>query len=206
MDYGKLAFFLSVLALFFSIVLGINEYPTYDYNNTNFVLNNLTINGNIKVLGNMSIKRPYGMFSDNLTQNLNAINMPYAVNFSNTEDNYEVWITNHQNFSVGQNGDYLIELSAITKSNTQNKRFEIWVRKNGIDIPRSNTIYDFKGVGTAAVISVTFILDLMINDTFTIMWAGDSTDILMFAVNATAHSPAAPSIIMTISKISEITP
>lgn len=166
----------------------------------------LNITGNLIVQGNMSIKRPYAMFSDNTTQTIKAIQTPQLVNFSHIEDIYQITLINNTNITVQQQGDYLIEISAITKSQTQNKRFEIWVQKNGINIPRSNTIYDFKGVGTAAVISVPFILDLQTNDTLQIYIAGDSTDITMFSVPETTYSPATPSIILTINKISEITP
>lgn len=172
----------------------------------NIIAQNLTLTGNLTVLGRMSVKRPYMMISDNTTQYIQAIDTAQVVNFSTIEDQWLINITNKTNISVQQNGDYLVEISAIAKSNTQNKRFEIWVRKNGVDIPRSNTIYDFKGVGTAAVISVPFIIDMTTSDVYQIMIAGDSTDINIFSVAQTGHSPATPSIILTMSKISETTP
>lgn len=161
---------------------------------------------NLNLTGNLSVKRPYAMFSDMTTQNITSTGTATPVNFNTTEDAYQITITNKQNISVQQQGDYLIEISAIVKSQNTNKRVEIWIRKNGVDIPRSNTIYDFKGINTVAVISVPFIIDLQTTDNFQVMWAGNDNTISMEAVTATGYSPATPSIIMTMNKISEITP
>lgn len=177
---------------------------------SNYFGNNINITGNLIVGGNMSIKRPYGMFSSTETQTLSASGTAYPVTFNWTEDSYLITKEGNSNFSIYQQGDYLIELSAISKSSMTNKRVEIWVQKTNssgqfVNVPRSNTVYDFKGVNTETVISVPFIIDLDAGDKFRVMWAGSDTGITLDYITNTSYSPETPSVIMTMSKISEVT-
>ena len=171
------------------------------------ITGNLNVTGNIYLNGNVSMKRPYGMYSSTETQTIAVINTPQAITFNWTEDSYLINkdSINKTNFTFLLSGDYLIELSAIMQTVTPGDRVQIWVQKNGVNIPRSNTIYDFKANGANAVLSVPFILDMNAGDTFRVMMAGSATDIKMMYYTNTSYSPETPSIIMTISKISEIT-
>lgn len=188
------------LAINSSVGIGTtNPNATLDVNGT------VNINGNLIVGGNVSIKRPYGMYSSTLNQTLAATGTAYNVSFNYTEDAYLITKTGDSNFTFQQTGDYLIELSAIAQSTTPGSRVEIWVRKNGVDIPRSNTIYDFKAANSNTVISVPFIIDMNTTDVMQIMWAGSNTGIRLVTYPPTAYSPETPSIIMTINKISELT-
>lgn len=187
------------------LLVGIATAVVVVRGNNLLVSGDLNVTGNMKVLGNVSMIRPHAMFSDNTTQAVNQTGLPLVMNFSTTEDAYEVSISpGRQNISVQQNGVYEIIISAICKSTSQSKRVEIWVQKNGVDVPRSNTIYDFKGVGAAAIIAVPFLIELNTTDTFRVMYAGDDTGISIFSVAATGYSPATPSIIMTMVKVSEL--
>lgn len=172
---------------------------------------NLDVNGssiireNLNITGNISVKRAYGMYSSTQIQTIAVINTPYPVTFNWTESS---WLINkasdNSNFSFQQTGNYLIELSAIAQG-SQGNRVQIWVQKNNVNVPRSNTVYDFKGTGTNAVISVPFILDMNKTDVMRIMWASDNTGTILQYITNTSYSPETPSIIMTISKNSELT-
>lgn len=170
------------------------------------VSRNTTLN-NVVITGNLSVKRPYGMYSDNTTQLIAATGTAYPINFSITEDDYLiVKNSNKQNFTFSQTGDYLIELSAVfTVTSGSNKHIEIWIQKNGINIPRSNTKIEIPNSGIETVVSVPFIIDMTTTDTFRIMWASDTTNAQLLYTTNTSYSPETPSIIMTISKISELT-
>lgn len=173
----------------------------------NLTLNNLTTVGNVVVNGNFSAKRPYAMFSDNHTQSVASANTAYPINFSSTEDAYQITIaSDRRNITVAQKGDYLIELSAIVTSNLPNKHVQIWIQKNAININRSNTKLELASSGVEQTLAVPFIIDLNTTDIFRVMWAVDDTGITMPYTTNTSYSPDTPSIIMTMTKISDETP
>lgn len=197
---------------------GSNTAPSYCDKNNQMVLGmnitnetiiwgtkNTTMMGNVNILGNLSVKRPYAMYSDTGLQVIAVSNTAYPVRFNVTEDDYQIIKTNNENITFQQTGDYLIEISAIVTTDTANKHVEIWVQKNGVDVPRSNTKVEFSNPNLEQVISVPFILDMNTTDKMRIMWASDDAGSSMVYVGATAYSPETPSIIMTINKISEIT-
>lgn len=201
-SYKILTIALIVIALSFLVYAAKDVVFTGDTT----IVGNLNVTGNFVSTGNMSVKRPYGMFSDVTNQVVAVANTAYPVNFSTTEDSYEVYITSdRQNFSVAQNGDYLIELSAIADVDTPNKALELWPQINGVNVNRSNTKVVLPTATTATVISVPFILDLRTTDTFRIMYASDDAGSRLIYTDNTSYSPSTPSIIMTVSKISEIT-
>jgi len=170
------------------------------------VIGNLSVNGNFAVTGNFSAKRPYGMYSSNQTQTMVSANTPYVVSFNNVEDDYEIIKSDNSNFTVLQPGDYLIEVSAIFTVDTPNAKVELWLQKNGANVLRSNTIMTLPSSSTEIPLAVPFIVDLNTTDKIRIMIATNNGGAQMLYVTNTSYSPETPSIIMTMSKISEITP
>jgi hypothetical protein len=171
----------------------------------------INITGDLIVEGNMSIKRPYGMFSDNTTQIINLVNTPQVVNFSTVEDSYLMNLVNKQNFSFQLSGDYLIEVSAIYTVDTNGEYIQFWVQKTNssgqfVNIPRSNTRMQFPNAYTEIPLAVPFIIDLLPTDKLRFMTATSNAGSSIVYTTNTSYSPATPSIIVTFSKISEITP
>lgn len=176
--------------------------------NTN--VTGLLTTGNIVVNGNVSIKRPYGMFSSTETQVMTAANTAYPITFNWTENAYEIIkASDNSNFSVQQTGNYLIELSAITDTDTVNKHIDIWAQKNGANIPRSNTKVQLPSANTKTLIVVPFIIDLNTSDSFRLMMNSDDAGSQLLYVAGSGSGanavPETPSIIMTITKLSELT-
>lgn len=167
--------------------------------------NSAQFGGNLIVAGNMSIKRPYGMYSSTKTQTCAVSNTAYPMTFNITEDS---WLINKasdsSNFTFLQSGDYLIELSVMAQSTSPGDRAYIWLQKNGVNINRSNTLYDFKAANSQAVIAVPFIVDILPSDTIRVMYAGSATAVQFPFTTNTSFAPSTPSAIMTITKISEI--
>lgn len=167
--------------------------------------------GAVNIDGNLTYKKPYLFASSNHTHTLAAINTAYPVFFNQTEDNYMIDIQNKQNITFAVAGDYLIELSAIFTTSTPNNHPEIWVQKTNstgqlANVARSNTRTHLSNANAEQVVSVPFIIDVNSNDKIRIVWAGDSTNLQMIYTGATAYSPETPSIIMTVSKVGEVTP
>lgn len=170
------------------------------------VSGNMNITGNTHIEGNVSFMRPHGTFSSTETQVMAAASTAYPVTFNWTENSYEITkSSDNANFSFGQTGEYLIELSAIVDTDLNNKIIEIWVQKNGVDVPRSNTRVKIPSAATETLIVVPYIIEMNLTDEFRVMMGTDDAGSMLLAIAATAYSPASPSIIMVISKISEIT-
>lgn len=187
------------------------------YDGTNMYINpkstgsgELRILGNLNVTGNVSMKRPYGLFSSTQDQTLALANTAYPVTFNWTEDSYLITKQGDSNFSVSQNGDYLIELSAVFQSAVANKKshlwFQIWNGTAWNNVPRSNTEMTIRTLGSDYIVAVPYILDIHTNEKFRIMFAGNDNGIFLNYMTNTSYAPETPSILMTANKISEITP
>lgn len=181
-------------------------YSVTSVNNSLTLTGDLNITGNLIVSGNISLKRPHGMWSDNTTQVVLSTGTPYDMNFSQIELQYLINRTAKKtNFTFQQRGVYLVELSIMGQSSVASTHLEIWAKKNGKDIPRSNTRYEFKSVNAEAVLAVPFIVDMEKGENLSIAYAGDNNGVILPATPITAYSPSTPSSIVTISKVSDLT-
>lgn len=174
-------------------------------------VSSLNVSDNLVVGGNFSAKRPYAMFSSLDTVTMAAASTPYVIPLNITEDAYLINVTGNRNISVLQTGDYLIEVSAIFSVSSPNKHVELWVQllngSNGswYNVPRSNTKMELASATTEIPLAVPFIIDLNQTDKMRLMMATDNTGSQLVSTAATAYSPASPSIIVTMTKNSEIT-
>jgi len=164
---------------------------------------------NVIINGSFSAKRAYGMFSSNESQVTIDADVAYPMNFSHVEDTYLVELINNENITVNDSGDYLIELSVIIITDSNNKHFSVWPQINGVNVPRSTTRLEIENSGTEQVIAVPFILDLEAGDNFRIMFLSDdagSSTVWTAGYGSGANAvPETPSIILTMTKISETT-
>lgn len=166
------------------------------------------ITNNLYIGGNLSVKRPYASLTDNVTQTIANTALAYPINFSHIEDAYLVRLIDGKNISVDLTGDYLIEVSALFTTTTgTNKHVELWLEKNGVNVDRSSTYVEIPTSGVDTVVTVPFIIDLNTTDQIRFMWNADTTAAQLISYpNRTAPTrPEVPSIILTMSKISEIT-
>ena len=175
----------------------------------------LDVNGNLKVDGNFSAKRAYLMVSSNISEVIGTAEVSYPINFTHVEDYYMMGLEGKHNITFQDDGDYLVELSIIVQTDTNNKHVEVWPQLTNLtgdweNVPRSNTKLEIENAGTEQVISVPFILDIEAGTKFRLMWQSDDSGTM--TVWSAGHGtypnnvPETPSIIMTLSKISEITP
>lgn len=177
------------------------------FGSTLYLGGTINISGNFYVGGNMSVKRPYGVFTDNTTQTISSTTTAYPMNFSITEDNYYINIINKQNITVKVTGDYMFEVSPLfTCSGGAPNVLDLWWELNGVPIARSNTRITLQTNNMNIVETIPFIIDLYPSDNLRIMWHADSaTCSLLYIANQTNPvRPETPSTILTITKISEV--
>lgn len=153
---------------------------------------------------------PVGSYSDNSNQTLASTTTGQVVTFNTNE--FQQFIEHSTSVNTGRvtidvPGTYAIMISALLNSSTNNRTGWVWLKVNGVDVPRSNTQVKIGTNGIASVIAVPFMVDLVRGDYFEIWFGGDNTSLFLQAVAAvptpTPNShPAVPSIIMSVNMIS----
>ena len=118
---------------------------------------------------------------------------------------------------VSQDGLYNVQFSAQFINTTNDvQEIDIWFRKNGTDIPGSNSEFGIKarkstGSASRLIAAMNFILELAENDYFEMMWRVPDSGVSLeqfpavTASSTTPAIPATPSIIVTVSFMSNRT-
>lgn len=145
----------------------------------------------------------YGTFADKTNQSHTLINTPKAITFNTTD------VTN--GFSRGVDTSQIIAANSglynfkfsiqLVSTNSAAKDVWIWFRKNGVDIPDSNTRKTIVGNMVYDVVSWDISLSMLPNDYFQIMWAVSDVAATITAPPATTFAPAIPSVLLTVSEI-----
>lgn len=112
---------------------------------------------------------------------------------------------NYRAYKVAYAGVYNIQFSAqLLTSSSAKKEMDIWLRKNGVDVPQSDGTTSLTVNGHQTVAAWNYILPLAANDYVSLMWASDDTNISLPATAAQtspyAH-PAIPSVIVSVSQV-----
>lgn len=155
--------------------------------------------------GQVLFRLPYGSFSSSSTQTLLDTGLSYAITYSNTEAENDVYLSNNSRINIRVAGVYLITFSAVGKSGAANKTLDIWLAVGGVNVARSNTLSRFVGLANERIITVTYIYRFTAGQYFELYMHSDDTNTVIIATAATAGPPArpaCPSIIVTANKIS----
>jgi hypothetical protein len=146
----------------------------------------------------------YGAFHDETTQSGSA-NTPHLVKFSNTDISDGVILSGSTGLKVGTYGVYNLQFSLQAKriSGTGTDTLDVWFRKNGIDIPWSNTSIGLDGgaEATRVVPAWNYMSTLNINDTLEIVWQATDANVQLIAEPAAGSLPAIPSVIATLNRV-----
>ena len=104
---------------------------------------------------------------------------------------------------VTETGLYNFQFSAqLDKSGGSANAVYIWPRVNGVNLPDSATKIVIDGPNNEIVPAWNFVLVLEANDYFELAWQSSDTDVIVPYVAATGNIPAIPSIILTVSWVS----
>lgn len=143
----------------------------------------------------------YGDWYDDANQTAALPNTPYAVklNHAGAVSGFEV--VNSQDVKALNAGRYNFEFSLqVTSTNSSLARMWIWYRQNGVDVPNSATVVTVRENGGKLAPSWNFPVLMNANDTFTLMWAVETTNVSLSAEPATSFCPSIPSVILTVSQ------
>lgn len=163
--------------------------------------------GSIMVRPTIPIGLDYGSFSDTTVQTIAAINTAYPIKHNTTDISQGISVVNDGSgnptkLTVTNAGLYKVTVSnQYTSSNSSAQNIQTWLRQNGTDISNSNSYLTIANNGATAIFSTAYVISMQAGDYLQIMWASDSTNVKINNIAATAYSPAAPSVITSITQI-----
>lgn len=163
--------------------------------------------GEIMVRPTIPIGLDYGSFTDTTDQTLAAINTATPIKLNTTEISNGVTVVNDGSgnptrITVSNSGFYQIAVSnQYTSSNSSSKDVQTWLSKNGTAVADSNSYVTLNGNGVNTVFSTTYTISLHAGDYVQIMWASNDTTVSINNIAATGYSPAAPSVIVSVTQI-----
>jgi hypothetical protein len=155
----------------------------------------------------------YGAFQDSTSQTAASINTAYAVKLNTTDLTNGVSVVNDgggnpTRVTLANTGIYNIQFSLQLEKTggSGNMIADIWIRKNGVDIPSTTGKVVLTGSANASpvVAAWNYVLDLVQNDYVQLMWSTSNTNVEIVASAAAAPHPAIPSAILTVTQQSGI--
>lgn len=152
----------------------------------------------------------YASFYSTQTQSPAPSDPPTAWTYNNTDiANANITIAtdgigNPTRITSALGGVYNIQFSAqLSKTGGTDHKASIWLRRNGVDIPNSNTHITLKANANYAVASWNFFVQLNAGQYAEILWYQDGNIQLLYEpADAIVPHPATPSIILTVQRIS----
>ena len=141
----------------------------------------------------------------------------YTVSISQTVTSTAMTGDLPSKIKVDQDGLYNVQFSAQFVNSTNDVQdVDVWFRKNGTDVTGSNSQFGIKarkstGASSRLIAALNFYLDLAANDYFEIMWRVTDSGVSLehfaavTASGTTPAIPATPSIIVTVSFVSNRT-
>jgi hypothetical protein len=162
--------------------------------------------------GGKYINAPYGAFQDGTNQVAANTTTAYAVTFDTTDFSNGVTLSNSSRLNVSQAGIYNIQFSIQLKNTTNDGQdVDVWFRKNGTNIANSNSRFHLsqrKSAGDPShlIAALNFFVNLAANDYVEIMWRTTDVGVSIehFATSSSPTRPAVPSVIATLSFMSNL--
>lgn len=161
--------------------------------------------------GSRFLNTPYGAFSSDQDQFAVSITDAYAMTFNSTDLANTVSVVSNSRITAEYSGIYNLQFSAqFTNTNSQENDVSIWFRKNGVNIPKSNSEYTIPprhgAIDGALIAALNFFVDMQGSDYVEIMWSTNSTTVSLqhLPVQTLPTRPATPSVIATMTFVSSI--
>jgi len=162
--------------------------------------------------GGKWINNPYGAFQDGTDQVAANTTTAYAITFDTTDFSNGVTLSNSSRLNVSQAGLYNLQFSIQFKNTTNDTQdVDVWFRKNGTNIDKSNSRFGLaprKAAGDPShmIAALNFFVNLAANDYIEIMWRPSDVGVNIehFAASSSPTRPAVPSVIATLSFVSNL--
>ena len=160
---------------------------------------------------------PYGQFQSNVDQTAAAIDVAYAITYTQSDFTDGVTLSNSSRLTVPSAGVYTTTFS-IQLVNTTNtvQDVDIWLRKNGTDIPDTNSRFSLsarKSLGNPShlIATTSVMVELAANDYIEVMFHVTDVGVniehfpaVTYSAGVTPAHPATPSAIVQVEFTSEV--
>lgn len=148
---------------------------------------------------------PYGTWLT-LSDTAIGVNTPTVIDGTWQEEDANRMFLSGNRIYTQESGDYFLQFSAmLIKTNASAGTADIWLRKNGADIPNSNTRVTLQGSNAEVTMTVGFILDLDAGDYIQFVSSASATNAFLSHSNA-GVGPAVPGMIATLNLIGKWKP
>ncbi len=155
--------------------------------------------------GGQYIDCPNGLFFSTVDHTLAAANTGYPINFENTYLSNGVSRTDTTRITCAVSGVYNFQFSGqVSSTSSSSKTVYIWLRRSGVDIGYSTHAYTISGSGTYLEISWNFDIDMTAGQYMEIVFAGDSTNVMLDAVAAATPHPGIPSAVISVNFVAPL--
>lgn len=151
---------------------------------------------------------PYGAFQDSTNQTAANTTTAYPMTFNTTDYSNGVSVVSNSQLTVKSYGIYNIQFSVqLVNTDSSIHDMDIWFRKNGTNVPASNSRYSVPnshgGVDGHTIAALNYYIELNANDYVEIMWATDDTavSIQQLATRTSPDTPSTPSVIATMQYV-----
>jgi hypothetical protein len=147
----------------------------------------------------------YGAFADNQTQTNAGATSANVMLFRTTEFAKGVSIVSDSRITLESGGVYNIQFSSqfSRAGGTGFSTIEIWLSKNGANVPETNTQLNVPQSGGKAVAAWNFVVEANSGDYYQLYWASSDTSVEMWyaAAGTGPTRPETPSVIMTVTQV-----
>jgi hypothetical protein len=193
------------------------------YERRYFAENNGALNGYFRKListlgslfgprGGKFMNNPHGAFQDSTDQVAASTTVATAVTFNTTDLSNGVTVASNSRITVADSGIWNLQFS-IQLTNTTNaaQDVDVWFRVNGTNSANSNSRFGFaprKSLGDPyhLIAAMNYFLSLNATDYVEIMWRPTDVGVTIeqYAASASPTRPAVPSVIATVSFVSNL--
>ena len=162
--------------------------------------------------GGKYLNLPYGAFQDSTDQTAANTTTAYAITFDTTDYSNGITLSNSSRLNVSQAGIYNVQFSIQFKNTTNDSQdSDVWFRKNGTDIAKSNSRFGLaprKSAGDPShiIAALNYFVDLAENDYLQLMWRPSDVGVSIeqHPAGTSPTRPAIPSVIATVSFVSNL--
>lgn len=146
------------------------------------------------------VKKFYGSFYDTAsTQYAASAQVAAAMSCNSTLENFGV-VMNSSSIMFQNTGVYDIQFSAQFVG-TKIADIYVWLRRNGTDVPWTNSKINIDNQNSAVVAAWNFVQTFNANDVAQVMWAVSDIDVHIQSSASTVNYPAIPGVIVTVTEI-----
>lgn len=157
--------------------------------------------------GSFGVTNYYGSFYHTSSIVAAALSTPTTMSLNTTDFSYGVSISESFNDKIkfASGGYYDIQFSAqMAKTTGTSATVYIWIKKNGVDIPWSNTGVTLAGGSNdVATPAWNWFVSASANDYYQLMWSvvGSSNNTFITASSSGGGGPEVPSLIVTVNRV-----